>query len=138
MSEFGFACANAPKIDSLRPSMAAAGSPASASFPNSRRLYGMGCSSAPPDLKVRPTKRFAGASAPGSWLLVQRERVQRVVHGDEHVLLPGVHVGLQRVGRRADARVPQRIAVGRVERDEAAAAVAGEEHLPRRRENAAA
>lgn len=35
-SEFGFAWANAPKIDSLLPSTAAAGSPASVSFPISR------------------------------------------------------------------------------------------------------
>jgi hypothetical protein len=35
-TEFGFACANAPKSDSLLPSTAAAGNPDSASFPNSR------------------------------------------------------------------------------------------------------
>jgi len=37
ISEFGLACAaKAPKIDSDRPISAAAGSPARASFPNSR------------------------------------------------------------------------------------------------------
>ncbi len=35
MSEFGFACTNAPKIESLLPTTAAAGSPARASLPNS-------------------------------------------------------------------------------------------------------
>jgi hypothetical protein len=41
MSELGLACANAPKIDSVCPITAAAGSPASASFPNSRLVYDM-------------------------------------------------------------------------------------------------
>ena len=35
MSEFGLACIHAPKMDSLRPRIAAAGTP-KASFPNSR------------------------------------------------------------------------------------------------------
>src|SRR4029079_2687392 len=46
MSELGLACANAPKIDSVCPITAAAGNPASASFPNSRLVYDMMLSSA--------------------------------------------------------------------------------------------
>src|SRR5262245_15208638 len=81
-----------------------------------------------------------GAPSPARLLrlLVQRERVERVADGNEHVLLSVLHVALGRVGRRPDARMPERRAVGGVEGDEAAAAVAGEEHLAGGRENAAA
>src|SRR5262249_60164649 len=76
----------------------------------------------------------------GSWavLFVQRECVQRVAYGDEHVLLPVERVGFRRVRRRSDARMPQRIAGGGVVGNEVAAAVAREEHLPCRGEDAAA
>ena len=41
---------------------------------------------------------------------VQRERVQRIVHRDEHVLTAVDREGLRRVRGAADARVPERLA----------------------------
>src|SRR3954452_6076170 len=39
ISEFGFACASAESSDSVRPSTSAAGTPASATLPNSLLVY---------------------------------------------------------------------------------------------------
>src|SRR4051812_42121622 len=61
--------------------------------------------------------------------LIQRERVQRVADGNEHVLLAVHRIRLRRVGDRADSRMPQRLAVRRVIRDEVAAAVPAEDQL---------
>src|SRR5262245_2962859 len=59
--------------------------------------------------------------------LVQPEGVQHVAGGGQNILLAVERVGLGRVRHSPEARVPERRAVGRIERDEVAAAVSGEE-----------
>src|SRR5688500_8578105 len=59
---------------------------------------------------------------------VKSKRVERVADRDEDVLLAVEEIGLRRVRDVADPRVPQRLALLGIERDEVAAAVAGEEH----------
>ena len=62
---------------------------------------------------------------------------KRVVARDEQVLMTVQHVRLRRCRHAVDARVPQRLAVGGVERDDVAAAVAGEHQSARRRQQTA-
>src|SRR5436309_3039543 len=57
---------------------------------------------------------------------IQRERVERIARRHQQILMSVEHVGLRRVRHLADARVPQRRAVRRVERDDVAARVAAE------------
>src|SRR4051812_11971145 len=64
--------------------------------------------------------------------LIDRERVDRIVDGDEQMLLAVDHVRLRRVGDAADSRVPEDLAGRGVERDEVAVAVSSEKNLPRR------
>src|SRR5260221_10325156 len=60
--------------------------------------------------------------------LLQRERVQRITGADDDVLTAVEQVRLRSVARvRAEAGVPQRLAVRRVVRDEIAAAVVAEQ-----------
>src|SRR5689334_11032647 len=81
------------------------------------------------------------AHSPGlrtwNWL-IEGKRVQRLVHGDEHVLVAVERVRFGRIRDRADPRIPQRFPRGRVKRDEVAAAVAREDEMTGRREKAAA
>src|SRR6476646_6090544 len=58
---------------------------------------------------------------------VQRERVQLIVHRDEHVLMAVDRVGLRGVRRPSDARVPERLPCLGVTRDEVSSCVAAEE-----------
>src|SRR5262245_25114564 len=116
-SEFGFACASAPTIDVARLRTVAAGSPAIASFPNSRLVYDM---------------------CPSLFGFVQCKCVQRVPGGNEEVLSGIDHVGFRRVRQVSDARVPQRFAVRRIARDDISSRVAREQQLACRGQNTGA
>src|SRR5438874_2674968 len=83
---------------------------ASASLPNSRRV----------SINTSESKVVR---------LIQRERIQRVTGRHENVLTPVDQVGFRRVRHRADLRVPERLAVRRIERDEIARYVAAEQQF---------
>src|SRR4051812_7858049 len=72
-------------------------------------------------LRLKPDPKYAS--------LVKRERIERVAGGDED-LLPAVdQVGFRRVRHLSDLRVPQRVAIRRIERDEVTGDVAAEQQL---------
>src|SRR6188768_3105672 len=68
---------------------------------------------------------------------VQPECVDRIADGDQHVLQPVDEVRFRRVRNPAYARVPQRVAGVRVERNKVSARVACEEDAASRREDSA-
>src|SRR4029453_3260392 len=61
---------------------------------------------------------------------VQREHVQGVPNGDQHLLVAVDRVGLRCIRGAANTRVPQRLAGLRVARDEGAAPVATKRKAP--------
>src|SRR5436190_13883347 len=78
--------------------------PASVSFPNSRRV--------------------SMAS------LIEGECVERVAGGDQDLLAAVDHVRFRRVRHLTDMRVPDWVAVGRIERDEITGNSAAEQQFP--------
>src|SRR2546428_672447 len=65
--------------------------------------------------------------------LIQRKAVQRVAGGDEHVLAAVDQVRFRRVRHLTELRMPERLAVGRIERDEISGYAAAKQQLSRRR-----
>ena len=85
--------------------------------------------------------RSIGRQGPYSWpeseLLLQVEGEQAVAGGDGDVLPAVEQVGLRTVGQlRSELRVPEDLAGGRVERDEVAGRIAGEDQSAAGREDA--
>src|SRR3954466_9974467 len=99
-----------------RPSGRATIRPATASFPNSRRVN-IAC------------LRHGLNAMPYETLLIQRERVQRISRGDEDVLPSVDQIGFRRVRDLPDLGMPQRLAVGRIEGNEVARDVAAKQQL---------
>src|SRR4051812_16796273 len=98
----------------------------SVNVPNSRRVY-----ISPPRLDVaQPFRAARGRSRPEGLRYqrprpcdgssIQTECVQRVAGGGQDVLLSVHHVGLGCIRNLADLRMPQELAVRRVECDEIA------------------
>src|SRR5262245_27475831 len=89
------------------------------------------------DMRIRPQARgrrkiegSTGAFGPVARGLVHDERIQRVSVRNQHILPAVEQIRFWRIRDAADVRVPERLAGDGIKRDEVAAAIAGEQHLP--------
>src|SRR6267378_298148 len=107
--------------------------PASVTKPNSRRVITVSLHGpAEAGHYVQESEVEHTVQQDRTRLLIQRKRIQRVAGGDEHVLAAVDQIRFGRVRHLAELRVPERLAVGRIERDEISGNVAAKQQLSSR------